>query len=123
MAGDLMTRLADAALAWDVARREANRIRDERNPIDCERQNFQEFANERPGDQFAPCWKLWKQDRTGEGFDRDDIVNWCASCQRRQALSDQLRKANAVRGARLRHMRQIAARIHAAHEELLKAAS
>lgn len=105
---DPFTALERAAIAFDQAKRRAIEIREARNPIECERQNNVGFANERPGSQDVPCWKLWKEDRFGEGFDRDDIVNWCPSCQRRQALSDDLRKANATRGARMRHFHKLA---------------
>jgi hypothetical protein len=97
-----------AAIAFNQARRHALALRDARNPIDCERENHQGLADYRQGAQEVPCWKLWKEDRTNEGFDRDSIETWCPSCQRRQALTDELRKANASRGARLRHFQKLA---------------
>lgn len=104
----LRERLAAAALAWHRARVEAARLRKERNPIECERQVVTVTDDTASDAQTVPCWKLWKTDRTGEGFDREDVPMWCASCQRRQALTDHLRSANLGRGARQREVVRLA---------------
>lgn len=103
----LSIRRADALVAWNAARQEALRLRDERGAIDCIHEVNTETS---PGvfETPPPCWKRFEWVRDGEDMKRTDTATWCEHCRRRQALHERYLAAVRRRGALLRVMQKVA---------------
>lgn len=107
MTGD--ERIAAAARAWNDARLLVVKLKDERGAFACETETAawkERYANDgrRPDPDIPkPCWKTFSDDGDG-GSERLDECEWCATCQRRQAVYLALRKAVQVRGAKVRSL-------------------
>ena len=95
----------EAAIAWDAARREALRLRDERNACKCEHEEQPDHLSNFSG--TTPCWKDAEWD-----VDMDPVKprDWCDPCAERQGLHKQYRLANRRRGALMRSLQRTCAR-------------
>lgn len=111
--------IAEAAIEYEVARKTADRIKDDRNAIaDCDQQTAwlagYEEATERGENptfqQGDPCWKRYHYVGDEGDREREPESKWCASCLRRQRLHEAYASAAKARGARLRALRRITAK-------------
>ena len=98
---DLESRVVEAAVAWECARQEALRLKQERAECICENE-----AKAEPSVGYwgaTPCWRTYQQTAP------DDVEplprsQWCAPCVRRQAIHEQYRAAMQARGATMRSL-------------------
>lgn len=108
-----LVRLGEAALTWDELRRKANDLKAARNAIECEgvtdafAQEFGEVVAR--GTTGDPCWRIYVG-FTGDGERqvKAPVAEWCPSCQKRQAIQDELAAVNRQRGAAMRRMQRLA---------------
>jgi len=91
-----------AALKWDRLRREAKRLRDERNGLVCE--------NEIKG--RPPCWRTWRPVHP----DDSELLprkEWCEPGLKRQAVHEQYSEVAKARGAAERSLQMLCGRAQA----------
>lgn len=100
----LEQRIAFAAIQYDRARCDAERIRAERAAVHCERSECEYEA--RSKDQWKPCWKNYQDDGCGDQYLADQS-EWCPSCRLRQRIHDAHHQAMVKRGARLRELHRL----------------
>lgn len=98
-------RIADAAIAWNYARRHALVLKNLRAAEQCENEAGYERETDSPA--VPPCWKTYVADYTGDGIllARDQ---WCEPCKRRQEIHLEYREVVKHRGAALRRLERIA---------------
>jgi hypothetical protein len=98
--------LSKAALDFELARRVAISLKDQRGACFCEEA---EPAEPEVGlmDGVEPCWKRyeWTQPDDTERLEEE---KWCPTCVRRQRLHEAYRKAMRVRGAKMRTFHRLA---------------
>lgn len=95
-------RIAEAAVAWNVLRRVALRLKHERNRLSC--------------DQHAPwekgaCWKrVWVQTDEDDGEYRQSkpYHEWCPECLKREDTHRALRLVMPLRGLAARRLQMLA---------------
>lgn len=90
--------LAEAAIAFETARRIAANLKAARNGCRCEQAGADEPEVGASGTD--PCWKQWQD--VDDDRERLDEEQWCATCRHRQRLHEAYRKAMKTRGARRR---------------------
>lgn len=98
--------LAQAALEFDLARRVALQLKNQRNACRCERAEPDDPDVGANG--TVPCWKDWL-----DGVDDrylPPLDEWCGPCRERQRLHEAYRQAMTTRGARLRVLQRFALR-------------
>lgn len=109
-----MFAIAEAAIEYEVARRVALLLKDERNILECEQVTAYEhaaFEAESDDPRFQtyevpkPCWKREEWDSNREP---SDPKRWCASCLKRQQLHRAHITAARARGAKFRTLQRAA---------------
>lgn len=97
--------LALAAIRWQQCRARVRALRSIRSQFLCERA---EAATLEAQTQEAPCWKNWQSG--DEEMYLADVSEWCASCQQRQAVNEQLKAESRRHGASMRAVMAMARR-------------
>lgn len=101
-----MMTIEASARAFVALEREARRLRDERNPIDCEITTRYESGVEWPGQRA--CFKDFCVEVGPEDPPTTRPVSeWCPACQRRQDLHVRYRAATKARGIEHRRLQAL----------------
>lgn len=99
--------VAEAAIAWDQARREASRLRSERASLRCEVESEAEYDDRgnctHNGD--PACWRNVWQDQLGRDC-RPPFDEWCDVCKQRDAVHKAYTKAVAHRQGLMRGLQR-----------------
>ena len=99
--------VAEAAIAWDQARREAARLRHDRASLKCEHEAEAEY-NEHgyvTADAVPACWRHTWQDQHGRDC-RPPMDEWCEPCRERQRVHVEYTKAVAKRQGLMRGLQR-----------------
>ena len=99
--------VAEAAVAWDQARREASRLRGQRAAFRCELECEAEY-DDMGRQTYAgdpACWRNTWQDQHGNDC-RPPTDEWCEPCRQRQAVHEQYTKAVAHRQGLMRGLQR-----------------
>jgi hypothetical protein len=98
--------VAEAAIEWNQARREANRLRGLRASFRCEHECEAEYddSGHCTAEAEPPCWRVVHETPYGER--RPSMSEWCEPCRQRQAVHEQYTKAVAHRQGLMRGLQR-----------------
>ena len=105
--GNVAAYVAEAAIEWDQARREASRLRALRSSFTCEHESSAEY-DERGTCTYngdPACWQATWQDQHGRDC-HPSMDEWCEPCRQRQAAHVEYGKAVAKRQGLMRGLQR-----------------
>lgn len=103
--------VADAAIAWERARQEANRLKSERASFRCEHESEAEY-NEHgylTAEGVPACWRQHWQDQQGRDCTMP-VAEWCQPCRDRQVVHEAYSAVVRRRGGLMRSLQRRAAK-------------